>query len=175
MTFANHGARPLAHRFIFMFPQFTETLNSPTVTNGDIFAYPKSNVTDYSTFFLLLPCSYPEFVMGPPPRRVPSIQMLPASLSAEMEATAPLLQAAASSAATANAAAAPSSSKQQYPRSLPITRRFEQVRRKVGHGLRESRLLVKGVNFEATLRPSFQLDLVEGWAKGCFPGSVNMR
>ena len=96
--------------------------------------------------------------MGPPPRRVPSIQMLPASLSAEMEAAAPLLQAqAASSAATAaNAAsgAAPSSSKQQYPRSLPITRRFEQVRGRVGHRLRECRLCVEGVN------------LMQPWATG---------
>ena len=136
-------------------------MNFPTVTYSvSSFAYPKSNfVTNYGTVFLL-PCSYPEFVMGPPPRRVPSIQMLPASLSAEMDAAAPLLQ-AASSATTANAAsgAAPSSSKQQYPRSLPITRRFEQVRGRVGRRLRECRLLVKGVKFDATLRLSFQLNL----------------
>ena len=123
-------------------------MNFPTVTYSvSSFAYPKSNfVTNYGTVFLL-PCSYPEFVMGPPPRRVPSIQMLPASLSAEMDAAAPLLQ-AASSATTANAAsgAAPSSSKQQYPRSLPITRRFEQVRGRVASRLRESRILVEGVN-----------------------------
>ena len=52
---------------------------------------------------------YPEFVM---PKRVPSIQMLPASLSTE-EAPA--------------AVAVTTGGKQQYPRSLPITRRFEQV------------------------------------------------